>query len=195
MHKYIYRLMAVGGLVWLTSAGGVQAADTGSYLKLDGGANIAQDVSINGFDLELDTGFRFGIAPGVILNDLLSVELETGFVYNEFTDSGGDWLGHVPFLVSLIVQRNFDFGLTPFIGVGAGGVMSIIDVADENDTSFAFAWQGQAGLRYNFNEHTSVGVVYKYLGVNDPEFELFGIDFEVENVHNHYIGAQFNFNF
>lgn len=195
MHKHIYRLITVGGLVWLTSASGIQAADSGSYLKLDAGVNIAQDISIFGTDIELNPGFRVGIAPGVILNDLLAIELETGFIYNEVDGPGDEWFGHVPLLANLILKHDFDNGLTPFGGIGLGGTLSIIESGSENDTAFALAWQAQAGVRYRFNDQLSLGGVYKYLGVNDPEFDLFGVDFEVENVHNHYFGVQVAFNF
>ena len=198
MRKEIYRFISIIGTC-LVSTGAIQAASPASYLKFDAGVNFAQDISINGFDIEMDPGFRVGIAPGVILNDLLAVELETGFIYNE-PKASDEWLGHVPLLVNFILQHDFDFGLTPFGGVGLGGTLSIIEAEDgfggsETDTTFAFAWQAQAGLRYRLNDQASIGAVYKYLGVNDPEFNLFGIDFEVENVHNHYIGVQFNFNF
>ena len=177
------------------------AAETGSYLNFDVGVNFAHDISIFGSEIPMDPGFRIGIAPGININEFFAVELDTGFVYNEPEASDQEWFGHVPFIAQAIFRHEFDGGLTIFGGPGAGGAVSFIEAEDiigggtEDDTTFTFAWQFQTGLRFQINENFGIGAVYKYLGLLDPEFELFGVDFDVENVHNHYIGVQFHMGF
>jgi hypothetical protein len=58
-----------------------------------------------------------------------------------------------------------------------------------------FAWQFQGGMRYKFNETSSFGVAYKYLGVNAPEFSLGASDQDFDVYHNHSVVASFNFAF
>ena len=183
---------------WLAFSPATRAAEAGSYLNIDAGVNFVHDITIMGTEIDMDPGFRVGIAPGLILNRALALEFETGFIYNEPDGAGDEWVGHVPLMPSLILRHDFENGLTPFLGVGAGGTVSFIQaefIETESDVTFAFAWQAQTGLRYRINDNLDLGAVYKYLGVLDPEFELFGVDFEVENVHNHFIGIQFNLDF
>ena len=183
----------------------------GPYLSIGAGINIANNVETtvtdptfgsNTGDLELDPGFRASIAGGFHFSPMLAVELETGFLYNEVDGSDDVALSHVPILANLIFR--FDTGgspWVPFIGGGAGGVLSILDFdndeldEEETDTDFVFAWQALAGLHYQFSDNMSVGVTYKYLGVNSPEFDIQGTGVEMDVVHNHAILGSFNWGF
>ena len=194
MHKSL--MLGLSLALCVTGMRQAQAADAGSYLNIDAGVNFVHDISIFGTEIPMDPGFRIGIAPGMIINDFFAVELDTGFIYNEPEDGGDEWFGHVPLIAQAIFRYDFEGGLTFFGGPGVGGTASFIE-ADagfdtDSDTTFAFAWQAQLGLRYQIGDNLAIGGVYKYLGVHDPEFDLFGVDFEVENVHNHYIGFQMN---
>ena len=40
-----------------------------------------------------------------------------------------------------------------------------------------------------------MGVVYKYFGTGSPEFELFGEEFKLRDIHNHYVGLQMHYDF
>jgi OmpA-OmpF porin, OOP family len=177
----------------------VKAAEGGSYLNFDAGVNFAHDISIFGTEIEMDPGFRFSLAPGMYFGEFFAVELETGFIYNEPDGGGDEWFGHVPLLVNGVFRYDLEGGWTPFVGAGVGAAISFIEadagIADDSDTAFSFAWQFQTGFNYAIGDNLGIGAVYKYFGVLDPEFELFGATFEVENVHNHYIGVQLNMAF
>ena len=183
----------------------------GPYLNIGAGINIPGDVEAtvtdptfgsNTGDLELDPGFRASISGGVHFTPMLAVELESGFLYNEVDGSDDVALSHVPILANVIFR--FDTGgspWVPFIGAGAGGVLSMLDFdnddidEDESDTDFVFAWQGLAGIHYQFSDNMSVGVTYKYLGVGGPEFEIQDTGVELDSIHNHAILGSFNWGF
>jgi opacity protein-like surface antigen len=185
------------------------ATDSKIYFNFDAGLNLADDVDVEvpGFGEAtggLDPGFRVSTAGGFILNDLLSLEVETGFVYNDLEDFDG-WLGHIPILGSLVFRYECECGWTPFIGVGGGGAVSIFEETvrftptssseTETDTDFVIAWQAQAGLRYQVNEALAVGFLYKYFGTDGPEIEMFGVTRDIEINHNHYVGLHLNYRF
>ena|SRR5687767_13562550 len=89
--------------------------------------------------------------------------------------------------------------LIPFIGAGAGGVVSSLDIddlgADDTDTDVVFAWQAQAGLHYRISDNMSAGITYKYLGIGNPEFDIEDASVELDEAHNHSILASFNWSF
>lgn len=189
----------VNSALLLVAASSDAASDSKLYFNFDAGLNLAEDVDVEfpGFGEAtggLEPGFRVSTAGGFILNDLLSLEVETGFVYNDLEDFDG-WLGHVPILGSLVFRYECECGWTPFIGVGGGGAVSIFEETvrfsptstseTESDTDFVIAWQGQVGLRYQVNEALSVGFLYKYFGTDGPEIEMFGVTRDIEINHNH----------
>jgi OmpA-OmpF porin, OOP family len=196
---YAVGVAALSGSLLATRA---NAQDSSTYFHFDVGPNILQDIHqefADGFerDLEHNTGVRANIAQGFNLCPWSAIDLETGFSYNELKGSN-DWMGQVPLLASLILKYDASCGWTPFVGIGGGGSITMVNSAfldNDNDLDLVFAWQGQAGLRYRVGPDFGVGVVYKYFGTSSPEFELFGSDFEFENIHNHYVGLQLHYDF
>ena len=191
----------------------LRGADSGGYLNFEVGLNIANDletdatsggVSASG-ELKLDPGFRIGIAQGFILNRLLALELESGFVYNpiDIDDADDAWFGQVPILLNLVFRYDCECRFTPFIGVGGGGSASIFDItvptgtgsASDTEINFVPAWQGIAGVRYQFNDHLALGAIYKYFGTGSPKFDIGGGELEMDPVHNHFIGLHLNFTY
>jgi opacity protein-like surface antigen len=199
--KVIAGLVAGGGMFLTT-----QAAEPGPYLTFDAGANWVPDFEVSfetageedETDVDLETGFRGGLAFGYNFSRFFGAELETGFVYNEGKDADA-WLGQVPFLANLVFRHENPSRIVPFIGVGAGGVAAILDLeegdADESDSDIVPAWQAKAGMRFNLSDRASLGVAYKYLGVNSPEFSLGDSDQDFDIIHNHAVVAMFNLSF
>ena len=184
-----------------------QAAERGMYVTIDGGANWIPNFDASfatpggpeaEAEIDLETGFRGGVAVGYNFNRFLGAELESGFVYNEAKDVDA-WLGQVPLLANIILRYENTSRLVPFVGAGAGGVAAMLDLeegdADESDSDIVFAWQLQGGVRYKFSEQSSFGVVYKYMGVDAPEFSLGASDQDFDTYHNHAVLASFNFSF
>ena len=179
-----------------------EAQEGSSYFHFDVGPNLLQEIHqefSTGFerDLDFNLGVRANLSQGFNLCAWSALELESGFSYNELKGSD-DWLGQVPLLASLVLKYDASCGWTPFIGFGGGGSISIANTAlahNDTDLSLVFAWQGQAGLRYRLGHDFGLGLVYKYFGTTAPEFELFGDEFELKNIHNHYVGLQLHYDF
>jgi opacity protein-like surface antigen len=206
----------LGGLAAVAMAAGAQAADRGTYMKADVGANYLGTIKqrftqlpipptdpnfTNPRDLKMNLGVRASVAEGFLLNRFMAVEVETGLLWNEL-DEGVDWLMQIPILANFVLRYECKGGFGIYAGIGGGGAAAIANattVFEDTDTTFVAAWQGMAGLSYNFTPNASIGLVYKYMGIHDPKFELsgFGITevFKLEDIHNHYGGLQLIYSF
>jgi opacity protein-like surface antigen len=173
----------------------LQATEKAAYLTLDGGVSLMQDVKIDSAKLEMDTGYRIGLAGGYNLNKWAAIELETGFIYNEFKDSNGDaWLGMVPVLANAVFRYENKTKFVPFVGAGAGGAFSILDAPIDSDTDFVFAWQLMAGVDYKIGENMCLGVKYKYFGTGDQSYD-FGPGIKLKDIVTHSVGVAFTWHF
>jgi len=164
------------------------------------GVNVVGDVDLKGGgSFEFDPGLRVSVAAGYRFMPMLSAEIETGFLYNELKDAGDTSLSHVPLLVNVVFRFENPTKFVPFIGVGAGGIASFFTIDDiiskDDDTDIVFAWQIQAGVHYQINDHMSAGLTYKYLGADNPQFDVGGGTVRFDPVHNHAIMASFNWSF
>jgi len=181
--------------------------DSGHYFKFDVGLNYTGDLHQNfqNFplerDIEMNLGVRGSLAEEFVLNRFLAIELEAAAIWNEL-DGSYDWLMQTPLLANLILRYECRGGWTAFVGVGGGGAGVIAKTsALEHDTDFTIvpAWQASAGLNYKFGNGMRLGLVYKYLGMSDPELELTiqGVTqrFKLEDIHNHYGGLQLIYSF
>lgn len=72
---------------------------------------------------------------------------------------------------------DIDFGskFKPFVGVGVGTALISVDLSglstqlvDDSDT--VFAYQGMAGVSYEFNETVTASLLYNYFATTDPSF-------------------------
>ena len=188
------------------------AADPGSYLRIDAGVNIVNDIDFDAFggsaSLELDPGFRASVAAGCRFTPVIAAEVETGFLFNsvdEISGPGGtlslsdSGFSQVPILANVIFRFENQSPFVLFAGAGAGGVVSSLSVddagADDSDSDFVFAWQLQAGAHYKISDTVSLGLSYKYLGTDGPGLDIEGVEFDVDSVHNHAIMGSFNWAF
>ena len=185
--------------VWSTARG--TAADAGPYLNVGAGVNIINDVDEDSGSATaaFDPGFRIGVAGGYQFTPMISAELESGYLFNEFEDAADSTVSQIPFLANVTFRFENSSAFVPFIGVGVGGVASILTIDDiiseDDDSDVVFAWQAQAGVHYRINDNMSAGITYKYLGVDGPEFELGGGRVGFEVMHNHSFMASFHWSF
>ena len=187
------------------------------YIRGDVGPAITDDADANFFPgagsvtLELDPGMRFSVAGGALFGDYFALEFETGWILNEidsitgFDDVDG-YVSQAPFLINAVFEFRNNTGLTPFIGGGAGGAAIGIDLdeaesalveVDGSAADIVFAWQVFGGLKYELNEHFSVGLVYKYFWGDDAEWEVDDTsqDIEFEGTRTHSISAMVSYKF
>ena len=202
MKRLLCGLAAVG----LTT--GTYAAESGNYFKLDVGPNYVGETTQEFLnppftrDLDWNIGVRASVAEGFALNRFLALEVESGLIWNEL-DESVDWIMQVPLLANIVLRYECKGGFTTFVGAGGGGAVFMANttvIDDDSDATLVPAWQAMAGLNYNVGSNLSIGLVYKYLGMANPELELtlFGQitqKFKFHDIHNHYGGLQLTYNF
>ena len=190
------------------------------YFDADMGVALADDVNLRqfvvptpGVKLELDPGVRLSVAGGYNFNDFVGVQLETGIIHNEIdgTTSGGNIdasIGHVPMLVDIVFRYDRpDSRWVPYIGAGAGGDASLIQIddvmapngtlVDGEESTVVFAWQLFAGVRYKLNDMMSIGAGYKFYSAEGASWDVEGTGGEIETdtAEVHSFGVTFNMKF
>ncbi len=168
--------------------------NTRFYAKGDLGGNLTQDIDLKEFfgpvapgsKVQLDPGFRAGVAGGYQATDWLAGEVELGVMENNIKSITGATHIHdatfanVPFLFNLKLQWPNRSVLTPYAGAGVGFSESIFDVdhvtiggvsLSGNDVDTVFAYQAFAGLRYTINEQMGLSVEYRYFAAESPSWQ------------------------
>ena len=179
-----------------------------------------------GGTIEFDPGMRFAFGGGYQFADWIAIGGETGFSFNyienisggNFRGEGDSSIGQVPLLANVIFRIPTKIGLVPFAGAGAGlsfpyfyaddivfdptpnigGDETIVD-GSESDT--VFAWQAFAGLKYQIDSRMSVGISYKYLRAESPDWETedvftgFESEIAIGDLETHAITFIFSYRF
>ena len=169
-----------------------QEPATGLYLTGGFGPALTEDTNVkeffgpvSGSKVRFDTGVRFSIGVGYQFNEWLGTEFDTGFIFNSVKSVGSSpdadfSVSHAPFLANVVFQCPRTAPLVPFFGVGAGFAASEIDIdrftlggttVTGRETDVVYAYQGFAGVRYEFNDQFGAGLTYKYFGAGEPEWE------------------------
>jgi len=198
-------------------AAGVRAGDLASnlYFVEDAGAIFQQDTTLRqtttpAYTATFHPGVRGDMMMGANLNDTLALELELGFMWNSMDKVGGVSLSSidqsldmysVPVLANLVCRIPTKSAWTPYLGIGAGANVGIMDFKDSGltyaDADVAPAFQAEAGLKYSFSQHAAIGVAYKFFGTLDQRYNLRSIDDRVtlSGVYVHGVYATFTLSF
>ena len=177
---------------------GVQAAESGPYVKLELGPSIVEDTDIKEFlgfpagqTIEFDPGFRFVMGGGYSFNDFVAVGGETGMSYNMIDDISGNVLegdsgiGNVPMMATVTLKLPNRTGIVPFISAGAGLSFTFFDaddlvndpngpnefILDGSESDTVFAWQLSAGVKYQLNDRMSFGLAYKFMYTDEADWD------------------------
>src|SRR5687767_9820254 len=95
----------VFGLAVAISAVGAQAANSGSYFKIDVGPNYVGEIRQEFLnfplerDLDMNIGIRASVAEGFLINRFMAIEVESGLLWNEL-DESVDWMMQIPLLAN-----------------------------------------------------------------------------------------------
>jgi len=180
------------------------------YFSVDLGASFVQGTTlkssgafIQSGKMKFDPGAQFDVAFGSQFGSL-AVEFETGIIANSTSSiqdefgGGGDFAFYqVPFLVNFYYHIPTRSRFHPFVGVGVGGVASILENYDlfygSSDDTFGFGCQGLAGCTYQITRTMDLGLRYKYLGVADRTFD--SLDLKMGWTHTHSVTAYFSLKF
>lgn len=185
-------LLASTAFAALAFAVPTQAASSGWYASLTGGANWLNDdgfVAVNGpdtltFNPNTDTGFIVAGAIGMSLNNMVEgLRVEAEVAYREgqvdglwktttgiFGDNGT--LDYEQSSVSVMANVWYDFdvgGVKPYVGGGIGWADTELDgryvggtIPTINFSDDGFAWQLGAGLNFGISPNMSLGIGYRY---------------------------------
>jgi hypothetical protein len=138
----------------------------------------------------LDPGFAVHGGFGQQMLPWLAIEAQGGFLYNSASSAGSlDTLNpsllQVPLFMNIVLQPVPERRFVPFVGAGAGAVVSWLDVdgvlnpgsptpvyTDGSSTEAAFAYQGFAGLRLRVGREGEIALTYRLLGAGSPAWGL-----------------------
>ncbi len=195
----------------------LNAAEPQWYGQADLGVSLVNNTDIDHFgpatggDMEFDAGFASGLTVGYHLTPWLAAEFQTGYMLNGIRHADA-WLSQSPFLVNLTYECHHCGKFVPFVGAGAGGMLSVLTIdgyidfgggavwMDGSDGSVVFAWQAYGGIRYDFNDRMGVGFLYRFRGSAGPSWDVedwytgatIG-ELSLDNVYSHTFTVLFNF--
>ena len=195
-------LVSTGCVAWSAAAEDESVLAQRWRFKFDIGGTFGEEASLSEFggpvtgggELKLSPGLQFDLAAGYRITPWLSMEAELGFTYNT-VDSVGNWsypnsaLYQMLFMANVVVE--YPLGrFVPFAGVGVGGALSTLSFGNydyyEYDylhssyhsgsagsgTDFVPALQAFGGVRYQFNDQWSLGVVYRFLATDAQQWDV-----------------------
>lgn len=200
----------------------------GPYFRTGIGPSFFQNGALREFSLEgappfsaqnqtvnYDTGVALSGAVGFAFDKYFGLDFETGYIwaridnipgYNAYDSS----MGNVPLLVNATFSLPIPHtNIVPYLGVGAGGAVSVFDAhrfsdqaqtetAFGSDSDAVFAYQAFAGVRFLLTPNISLGVGYKYFVTGNPSFSYppepnLDIAFKGVRTHSVLFTAQWDF--
>ncbi len=204
MKHIIGTFAAVALVVGLTLPGAAQAyPKQGWYLGVGAGANFLQDndvkIGATTNRIESDPGFMLDGSIGFGFENQLRPEFEIAYRRNTVDKTSGTGAGvangnmnSVAFMGNLFYDFQTNSGLTPYLGLGAGGALLGADNAGVvfgttlDNQPFEFAYQGIAGLSYELSERWDLTADYRYFATLDPTYKtVAGVSTNEAEYRNH----------
>jgi len=196
----------------------VNAGDSKWYAQADIGVSLVNNTDVEQFigpaggEAEFEVGFASGLTAGYHITPWLAAEFQTGYMVNGVQDVDAV-LSQCPFMVNLSFELHKCGKFVPFVGVGAGGMLSILSIddyidageegavrIDGSDADFVFAYQAFGGIRYDFNDRMGVGFLYRFRGTGGPSWDVedwwtgaTAGKIEFDDVFSHTFTVLFNF--
>lgn len=172
------------------------------YVTIFGGMGMTDRVTFDSFDsgapakffLDTKTGYTLGGAVGLNISNAIRAEIEVSHSdvdFNSISSEGisgsftsVDFEGSVKTtygLANLWADWRNESPLTPYLGGGLGlgwtdaKLDSTITPAKGLKTDeVGFAFQFGAGVKYDISDHVAVDLGYRFKGVADIDFDVFG---------------------
>jgi hypothetical protein len=185
------------------SNGVANESDLDSYFRVSLAANIAVDADIDGIrdvelgvrdaDIEFDPGVDFRFAIGIPIVDWFSIEIGSGFAWNNVKAVTGDWLDinntviaeitggsgyllQVPIMLDLVVDFDLTKTFNLSLSAGCGVQFSAVDIDDVGastvagasarlqDTVAAFRYEFAIAGTWSMNSDVDFGIFARYSG-------------------------------
>jgi OmpA-OmpF porin, OOP family len=211
------RTLLLGAVATIAFASAASADRNGWYIGLEGGGVWVQDttndalfdpdVGVTTLTTDINTSFDQGwaglLTVGHRFGNNWRWEIEAGYRYNE-DDTGlaelTEWSGMFNVLYDIPLTRSISLSLGA--GAGADNFRLDIPVAGLDDGDWQFAYQGIAGLNFAVSDRIDLFANYRYLRVNEPEFDgrvvlpsagLTTFTFDDVEKHTATLGLRYNF--
>lgn len=134
--------------------------------------------------VESEPGYNVGGAVGVGFLEHFRTEVNVGYRENKVENvaiqagpsDGKGTLSMVHVLFNTYAEYDFDIGVIPYFGIGAGYGLVQIDVENDantfqaDDDDNAFLWNVAAGVSVPFSDITTFSLGYRYLATEDLNF-------------------------
>jgi opacity protein-like surface antigen len=176
-------------------------------VRLDVGGTIPMSTTLTEFPvpvdeetLELAPGFQMDMAVEYQVTPWLGMGPEIGFTANFIDSIGGrsapnSLLSQLLLMGNIVVQYPPQGPVSPFAGVGAGGVASFLTFTDEDYSGSIYGWdsgntgsdfvlgyQAFGGMWFRVNDAWTIGVIYRYLQTESQRWNVewrYGPDFTI----------------
>ncbi|MDR6287503.1 MULTISPECIES: OmpA family protein [Inquilinus] len=214
---------AVGAAALLVAAPAMaqQYQATGLYVGAGAGVNFRQEDSVDvrngsssGFTGATEGKSKYNVGPagdiylgydwGSIRADaevsLRNNDIDKGTFNNGVTFKNGN-VRTIGIMAN--AYYDFDFGspFVPYIGGGVGVALINAELkrgnggTHFNDFNTQFAYQGIAGVSYNFSPNLAANLEYRYLGNTSPKFKDAGDSLKYDSSNNHtvLVGLRYTF--
>lgn len=179
----------------------------GVYLSGDAGLSIMQNMTILGNVVQYHVGPRADVSVGYNITQNIAAELQGGFAYNGWSalngrsipagDTANVWT--VPVMANGIYKYWFKDHWQAYGGLGAGVVISSLDIANPVETSVStdstFGYQAMVGIKCIFDEHLEWGVGYRFLGSLDHHWNDLGRGVTTSPTYMHAILVSLTYRF
>jgi opacity protein-like surface antigen len=107
----------------------------------------------------------------------VTLQLDTGVIWNQIHGSARGDLYQVPFLVGTEYAFHTGSIVEPYVGVAGGGVYSDFDIYSgfgRDQSTVSAGVQAMAGVRFKLSESAEIGVGYKFLGAWPSNVDFLG---------------------
>jgi len=166
--------------------------------------SIDSEVTSSPGKMSFSPGVRGDLEFGGRFFRSLDVGLQAGMLWNsidkiqEDSASSSTFL-QVPVLANFTYRHPIKEKWIPYLGAGAGGVLTMIDLQSPlgqmNASDFTFAYQLSAGLKYAFSKKAEIGLGYQYLMTGDHDWSDGGITLKTDGTVNHSFVLSFSWKF
>lgn len=207
-----WRSLAVCGIT-LGAASVVAEEKVGFFGGVDAGGTITESTSLKEFpdappggDVEFHPGGRLGFNIGYRFEEWVSLSLESGVMACKLKGTDISF-SQIPVMMNVEFSVPNRSRFEPFVGGGPGFSASQVYAYDDRLSTGSdvdggaidviFAWQVYGGLRYNFDERMSFGLVYKYFAADETEWDVSGTtqDIRFGSTRTHSVSVLFQARF
>jgi opacity protein-like surface antigen len=167
--------------------------------------NFSESTTGRSGDIGANNSFTFAGALGVRLNRNWRVEAEASYRnadLSSVSDTAGKRRAGGEVSTGLYLANiYYDFdthwkNLTPFLTAGVGLASHNVDFRDSSgflpsasDSSYGFAYQAGAGLKYNLGDGVALTGSYRYIGTSSIKADSYDFDY---SSHEFRIGVQYD---